>query len=110
MDGGLVVCVVFGILGEYSENGKNLKKVEHHLGNIAIAVTAMIVLAKLATPQYLRLFAPIAYVIGVLLLIVVEVTGHVGKGAQRWLDIGFMLFQPSALMKPSVPMLCAAYN
>jgi hypothetical protein len=31
--------------------------VEHHLANIAIAVAAMLALARLATPQYLRLFA-----------------------------------------------------
>jgi rod shape determining protein RodA len=69
----------------------------------------MLALAKFATPQYLRMFAPIAYVIGVLLLIVVDVTGHVGKGAQRWLDIGFMRFQPSEIMKLAVPMVCAWY-
>ena len=82
--------------------------VEHHLVNIAIAVAAMIALREVRHPvQYLRLFAPIAYVIGVLLLIVVEVTGHVGKGAQRWLDIGFIRFQPSEIMKLAVPMICA---
>src|SRR5712671_7414897 len=46
---------------------------------------------------------------GVLLLIVVELTGHIGKGAQRWLDIGFMRFQPSEIMKLAVPMICAWY-
>ena len=83
--------------------------VEHHLANIAIAVAALLALARLATPQYLRLFAPAAYVIGILLLIVVAVTGHIGKGAQRWLDVGFMRFQPSEIMKLAVPMMCAWY-
>ena len=83
--------------------------VEHHLANIAIAVAAMLALARLATPQYLRLFAPIAYVLGVMLLVVVAVTGHIGKGAQRWLDVGFMRFQPSEIMKLAVPMMCAWY-
>ena len=69
----------------------------------------MLALAKLATPQYLRLFAPFAYVIGILLLVVVDVTGHIGKGAQRWLDVGFMRFQPSEIMKLAVPMMCAWY-
>ena len=109
LTGVLAIIVCFGILVVYSASGLNVKMVEHHLVNIAIAVTAMIALAKFATPQYLRLFAPIAYVIGVLLLIVVEVTGHVGKGAQRWLDIGFMRFQPSEIMKLAVPMICAWY-
>src|SRR6266403_6032370 len=109
LTGVLAIIVCFGILVVYSASGQNLKMVEHHLGNIAIAVTAMIALAKLATPQYLRLFAPIAYALGVLLLIVVELTGHIGKGAQRWLDVGFMRFQPSEIMKLAVPMMCAWY-
>jgi rod shape determining protein RodA len=109
LTGVLALIVCFGILVVYSASGQNIKMVEHHLANIAIAVTAMLALARLATPQYLRLFAPIAYVIGVLLLVVVAVTGHIGKGAQRWLDVGFMRFQPSEIMKLAVPMMCAWY-
>jgi rod shape determining protein RodA len=103
----LIVCI--GILVVYSASGQNIKMVEHHLANIAIAVAAMLALARLASPQYLRLFAPFAYAIGVLLLVVVAVTGHIGKGAQRWLDVGFMRFQPSEIMKLAVPMMCAWY-
>src|SRR5271168_2144251 len=109
LTGVLAIIVSIGILVVYSASGQNWKMVEHHLVNIGIAVTALLALAKLATPQYLRLFAPAAYVIGVLLLIVVDVTGHIGKGAQRWLDIGFMRFQPSEIMKLAVPMICAWY-
>jgi rod shape determining protein RodA len=103
----LIVCI--GILVVYSASGQNIKMVEHHLGNIAIAVTALLALARLSSPQYLRLFSPIAYVVGILLLAVVAVTGHIGKGAQRWLDIGFIRFQPSEIMKLAVPMMCAWY-
>jgi len=109
LTGVLSIIVCIGILVVYSASGQNLKMVERHLGNIAIAVTALIVLARFSTPHYLRLFAPFAYILGVLLLIVVDVTGHVGKGAQRWLDIGFMRFQPSEIMKLAVPMICAWY-
>jgi rod shape determining protein RodA len=103
----LIVCI--GILVVYSASGQNVKMVEHHLGNIAIAVTALLVLAKFSSPQYLRLFSPAAYIVGILLLAVVAVTGHIGKGAQRWLDIGFLRFQPSEIMKLAVPMMCAWY-
>jgi rod shape determining protein RodA len=109
LTGLLAIIVCFGILVVYSASGQNLKMVEHHLANIAIAITAMVALARLTTPQYLRLFAPIAYAIGILLLLVVAVTGHIGKGAQRWLDVGFMRFQPSEIMKLAVPMMCAWY-
>jgi rod shape determining protein RodA len=103
----LIVCL--GVIVVYSASGQNVKMVEHHLANISIAIAAMLALARLATPQYLRLLAPAAYVIGIVLLIVVAITGHIGKGAQRWLDIGFMRFQPSEIMKLAVPMMCAWY-
>lgn len=109
LTGVLSIIVCIGILVVYSASGQNLKMVEHHLANIGIAVAALLTLARLGTPQYLRLFAPVAYIIGVILLIVVDVSGHIGKGAQRWLDIGFMRFQPSEIMKLAVPMMCAWY-
>jgi len=109
LTGVLAIILCIGVLVVYSASGQNIRMVEHHLANTAIAVAALLALARLATPQYLRLFAPIAYVIGVLLLVVVAVTGHIGKGAQRWLDVGFMRFQPSEIMKLAVPMMCAWY-
>jgi rod shape determining protein RodA len=109
LTGVLALIVALGILVVYSASGQNVKMVEHHLGNIAIAVAAFLVLAKFSSPQYLRLFSPAAYAIGILLLAVVMVTGHVGKGAQRWLDVGFLRFQPSEIMKLAVPMMCAWY-
>src|SRR5258708_4637295 len=109
LTGILAIILCIGVLVVYSASGQNSRMGGEHLGNTGSAVAALLALARLATPQYLRLFAPIAYVIGVLLLVVVAVTGHIGKGAQRWLDVGFMRFQPSEIMKLAVPMMCAWY-
>ena len=109
LTGVLAIIVCLGVLVVYSASGQNIKMVEHHLVNIAIAVAAMLALARLSTPQYLRLFTPVAYALGILLLLVVAAKGHIGKGAQRWLDIGFIRFQPSEIMKLAVPMICAWY-
>jgi rod shape determining protein RodA len=49
------------------------------------------------------------YAFGLALLLVVDAMGVIGKGAQRWLDLGFIRFQPSEIMKLAVPMLCAWY-
>lgn len=50
-----------------------------------------------------------AYIVCVLLLVAVDVIGHVGMGAQRWLDLGPIKLQPSELMKIALVLLLAAY-
>lgn len=35
--------------------------------------------------------------------------GEISKGAQRWLDLGFVRFQPSELLKLAVPLMVARY-
>src|SRR6185312_10821732 len=57
----------------------------------------------------LRRSAPWLFAIGMFLLVVVDAIGYIGKGAQRWLDLGIVKFQPSELMKLAVPMICAWY-
>lgn len=49
------------------------------------------------------------YVLGLFLLLAVMVMGKIGKGAQRWLDLGLFRFQPSEIMKLAVPMMAAWY-
>ncbi len=46
---------------------------------------------------------------GIVLLVAVEVMGHIGMGAQRWIDLGFMKLQPSELMKLAVVLALARY-
>ena len=56
-----------------------------------------------------RNVAGVGYVIALLLLIAVEFVGAEGKGAQRWIDLGFIRLQPSELMKIALVMMLAAY-
>ena len=56
-----------------------------------------------------RNMAGLAYFVGLVLLVAVELFGAVGMGAQRWLDLGFMRLQPSELMKITMVMALAAY-
>lgn len=53
--------------------------------------------------------AYIIYGISVLSLIYVAVFGHVANGAQRWINFGFFLFQPSEMMKLSIIIALARY-
>ena len=50
-----------------------------------------------------------AYVVILVLLIVVEMVGFVGKGAQRWVDLGFIRLQPSEFMKPAIVLVLARF-
>ena len=43
------------------------------------------------------------------MLVAVDVLGEINKGAQRWLDLGFMQLQPSELMKVALVMALARY-
>jgi rod shape determining protein RodA len=43
------------------------------------------------------------------LLILVEIGGHIGLGAQRWINLGFMKLQPSELMKIALVLALARY-
>lgn len=56
-----------------------------------------------------RNLSALAYLGSVGLLLVVEFFGHTGMGAQRWINLGFMMLQPSELMKLALIMLLAAY-
>ena len=49
----------------------------------------------------------VGVLLGLGLLLVVMVEGEIGKGAQRWLDLGIVTFQPSELMKLAAPMMVA---
>jgi rod shape determining protein RodA len=69
-------------------------------------LSAFFLLAQIP-PRYLRMWTPWAFFLGMGLLLAVMVEGQIGKGAQRWLDLGIVSFQPSELMKLAVPMMVA---
>ena len=104
---GIGLIVLFGLVVLYSASGQNWNMVLKAAVRAALGGIAMCALAQVK-PAFLRRLALPLWAIGVLLLIVVDFTGHIGKGAQRWLDLGFMRFQPSEIMKLAVPM-CAAW-
>ncbi len=49
------------------------------------------------------------YAVILIMLVLVEMLGFVGKGAQRWLDVGPIRLQPSEFMKPAVALVLARF-
>jgi len=105
---GLGLVCLFGLIVLYSASGQKWDMEMRTLLRLGMGTVAMVALAQ-ARPQQLRAAAPVVYAIGIVLLLVVEIMGVIGKGAQRWLDLGFIRFQPSEIMKIAVPMMCAWY-
>ena len=102
----LLLLSGWGLVVLYSASGQDMEKVYRHLMRLGLAFSMMIVFANIP-PPLLRKWSPYCFAIGLLALMVVLVAGDVGKGAQRWLDLGFMRFQPSEIMKLAVPMAVA---
>ena len=105
---GLAVLGGIGLLVIYSAGGQNPDLLSRQGVRLGVGFIAMLALAQIA-PTHYRYWTPWLYSAGIILLILVLAVGLVGKGAQRWLDLGPFRFQPSELVKITVPMMVAYY-
>lgn len=103
---GLAAIALYGQFILYSTSGGDWESVLRGSVRLTLGAVLMLALAQLR-PGVLRRLTPWLYLVGLVLLVVVDAIGYIGKGAQRWLDLGFIRFQPSELMKIAVPMACA---
>ena len=103
---GLSLIAAYGLVVLYSASGQNLPTVLRTVARLVLGTIAMLLLARV-NPNFLRRSTPWIYAGGCVLLLIVAAIGHVGMGAQRWLNLGLFRFQPSELMKLAVPMMCA---
>ncbi|MEM1373856.1 MAG: rod shape-determining protein RodA [Pseudomonadota bacterium] len=109
-----VVLLIFAISGVgflmlYSVAGGNLGRwAEPQMQRFAMGLTGMFIIAMVPI-WFWRNMSALAYLLSLVLLLVVEVAGVTGMGAQRWIDLGFMRLQPSELMKITMVMFLAAY-
>ena len=110
---GALLAVALGLLGlgmltlfsaAYDAPGRATAQT----ANIANAVEAMWIAAKVP-PQMLMRFALPVYLLGVLLLVAVALFGDVRNGARRWLPLGIGSVQPSEIMKIAMPLMLAWY-
>jgi len=104
----LLMLSAMGMLILYSASGGDLDRVMRQGMRLVLAWVLLLVMANLP----LRLLKKLSlgfYLSVVALLVAVMLFGEIGKGAQRWLDLGFIRFQPSELMKLAMPMMLASY-
>jgi rod shape determining protein RodA len=106
----LLLCALatVGYVALYSAGGSSEPYAARHIIRFAFGLLVMVCIA-LVDIRFIARFSWVAYAFGVGLLILVLRVGHVGKGAQRWLDLGGQQIQPSELMKLGLILALAAW-
>ena len=104
----LVGIASFGMVVLYSASSSSMLAIQKQGAFFAIAFTAMFVIAQIPV-DFMRRAAPWMYAGGVILLVLVLLVGIGAKGAQRWLGVGGIRFQPSEIMKLAMPITIAAF-
>ncbi|KFX06687.1 cell wall shape-determining protein [Pectobacterium betavasculorum] len=92
----------------WSASGQDVGMMERKVVQIVLGFTVMIVMAQIP-PRVYEGWAPYLYIVCVILLLIVDIFGQISKGAQRWLDLGFIRFQPSEIAKIAVPLMVARF-
>lgn len=105
----LFMLVAFGAAVLFSAAGGSMQPfASSHLVRFSVFLVMAMVIASLPRELVKFLTYP-AYVIVLVMLIAVEAMGALRGGSQRWLDLGFMVLQPSELMKPVIVVTLALF-
>lgn len=106
----LLLCALaaVGYVALYSAGGGPEPYAAKHALRFAFGLVLMLSIA-LVDIRLIARFAWAAYAGGLVLLVLVLLHGNVGKGAQRWIDIGPLQLQPSELMKIALVLALAAW-
>ncbi len=104
----LFVLSAIGVVLLYSASGADTNLMMRQAVRLTVAFVLLVAVANIPL-RLIRKISVVMYLLGVVLLLAVMFFGEVGKGAQRWLDLGFVRFQPSEILKLAVPMVVAAY-
>lgn len=105
----LFILAISSLLMLYSASGKNIDLLLKQSSSFGIGLLAMLVIAQI-NPRFMARWALPAYCVGLVLLLIVEVSGHTAMGATRWINVGGVFrFQPSEFMKIIMPATIAWY-
>jgi len=103
----LTLLLIVGMVLLYSA-AQDMGIIMRQAVRIGIAIIMMFFCAQIPMQKY-RIWTPYLFSLTLCLLIIVLVLGSIVKGAQRWLDVGLLRFQPAELMKLMIPLMLAWY-
>ncbi|HEX8388005.1 MAG TPA: rod shape-determining protein RodA [Sphingomonas sp.] len=99
----------FGLLTLYSAAGGSFTPWALNQGlRFALLFGVMLALSYVPAETWRAIAYP-SYAVVLVLLIAVEAMGHVGMGAQRWINLGIIRIQPSEFMKLAVVLSLARF-
>jgi len=104
----LVTLAALSVAIVYSASAKDEAVTIAHVMRLGLGFAVLLGVAQIR-PELLERWAPHLFGAGLVLLAVVLGVGAISKGAQRWLSLGIVRFQPSEIMKLAVPMMAAWY-
>ena len=99
----IMILVVIGLTVLASASQENFYLLGNQFFNIIFGILVLYIFANLQ-PRYILFYAPYLYIICLILLLLVSIIGIESHGAKRWIDLGLINFQPSELMKISLPL------
>jgi rod shape determining protein RodA len=104
----LLALATISLFVVYSASAKDINATLGHLMRLALGFLMLLAVAQVR-PEILERWSPYIFGAGMLLLAAVLAIGVIGKGAQRWLHLGILKFQPAEVMKLAVPMMLSWY-
>jgi rod shape determining protein RodA len=104
----VIMIMALGLFVLFSASDSDWGAVNRQLRNFIIGFGVLLAVAQVRVDTLQR-WAPILYLGALLLLLLVPLFGVGAKGAQRWLSLGFIRFQPSEIMKIAMPLAVAAW-
>ena len=103
-----LICTI-GIVTLYSAAGGSMSPWASKQAAVIAAFALMAVAISYIPESFVKQVTFPTYVVILVLLVVVEMAGFVTKGAQRWVDLGFIRLQPSEFMKPAIVLTLARF-
>ena len=104
----MLAIMTTGLFVLFSASDGDWDTVNRQIRNFMIGFAVLMVVAQIRLDTLQR-WAPTLYLGALLLLLLVPFFGVGVKGAQRWLSLGFIRFQPSEIMKIAMPLMVAAW-
>ena len=104
--GCLVIILSTGLFALYSADNNQLNDFNAQIFHIMVGFLSLLIISK-TPPKVIFFYTPFIYILGIFFLLWVKFMGYEVNGSQRWINLGFMKFQPSEIFKLILPLMLA---